>query len=76
MLLLKNWDAYARGQAPRWVGSEGALATALLFVSHLFILPMGGADGFPESHREGVFTMREGVLYVGGRRGRLRPVQE
>ena len=34
MLLLKNWDAYARGQAPRWVGSEGALATALLFVSH------------------------------------------
>ena len=37
---------------------------------------MGGADGFPESRREGVFAMREGVLYVGGRRGRLRPVQE
>ena len=49
---------------------------ALLFVSFLFILPMGGAEGFPESRREGVFAMREGVLYVGGRRGRLRPMQE
>ena len=38
MLRLKNWDAYARGQAPRWVGSEGVLATALLFVGHLFVL--------------------------------------
>ena len=76
MLRLKNWDAYARGQAPRWVRSEGALATALLFVSRLFILPMGAADGFPELRQEGVFAMREGVLYMGGRKGGLRPVQE
>ena len=46
MLLLKNWDAYARGQAPRWVGSEGALATALLFVSHYSFFPWAALMGF------------------------------
>ena len=46
MLLLKNWDAYARGQAPRWVGSEGALATALLFVSCYSFFPWAALMGF------------------------------
>ena len=76
MLLLKNWDAYARGQAPHWVGSEGMLATALLFVSYLSFFTMGSADGFPELRRESVFSVREGVLYLGGGRGWLRPVYE